>query len=144
MQREYVQVDRKVLKRIRDCLKAYSFETGGILGSRNGMISDFEFDEGIRQEDSRVYVPNIGRLNQILFKWKETGIEFAGLVHSHYDKESLSLADIRYGMEIIRANDLTGIYMPIYVQCSEDIWFYWVSEDEEAGQEIMCQLSGDG
>lgn len=123
MEKEYC-ISEKVIIQIEERLSSYAYETGGILGVKNGMIDIFIFDEGIPIEDKNEYIPNITILNETLKKWKKERIGFVGLVHSHISTTSLSFADISFARKILFVNELDWIFMPIYVlACQSLIWF---------------------
>lgn len=89
-------------------------ETGGILGSKNGLVVDFLFDKGIKQDFPDQYVPDINKLNKKIENWINVDIEFCGMFHTHfpYGKE-LSEPDKRYITEILNAVPKKMLYFPI-------------------------------
>ena len=85
-------------------------ETGGIIGGRNNIVSEFEFDNGDTEGSRQHYIPNIIRLNACIEKWQSEGIQFYGIVHNHFqDENELSFGDTKYIEIIMKA-------MPKYVQ----------------------------
>ena len=89
-------------------------ETGGILGSKNGLIVDFLFDKGINHDFPDQYVPDVDKLNKKIENWIKDGIGFCGIFHTHFpDGIYLSKADKRYIIEILNAIQQKMLYFPI-------------------------------
>lgn len=92
-------------------------ESGGILGSQNNIVTDFLADRGLRG-DGYSYYPDIEKINRQLERWKDMGIQFSGLYHTHTPMGTrLSAADIRYISEILNAVSHlhTAMYFPIVI-----------------------------
>lgn len=91
-------------------------ESGGLLGSRKGIVECFEFDMGIADDTCAVYRPDICRLNCVLVQWGRMGIRFCGMVHSHpVGQERLSSADHRYISTIMETmpKEIDWLYFPL-------------------------------
>lgn len=91
-------------------------EMGGILGINDkGVITSFYYDQdGITEE--KTYFPNTSILNDVIAKWYDIGIYFAGFVHSHpYNATTLSDVDFRYAMRIKEACGMNNILMLLYI-----------------------------
>ena len=94
-------------------------EFGGILG-RNGsgvILKEF-YDKGIRFTDMPLccYYPDVDKLNEVIKKWSEEGIEFCGIYHTHYsDIASFSEYDMDYMRKILNAmpDDRKSLYFPL-------------------------------
>lgn len=122
-----VFITESVYQEIMDTIGSASPESGGILGIKDGVISDFCLDEN-PSGTGNTYIPDLARLNSVLQMWHQTGVEFAGVIHSHpSDMRQLSYADIRYAMQIMNANDLCGVYFPLVFPDTKEIFFYNVS-----------------
>lgn len=78
---------KKVLLEIKSTVGACKPESGGMLGEKNGIICEFYFDNG-NSTDSE-YAPNVNVLNRVLEKWRNDGISFAGILHSHPNDQRL-------------------------------------------------------
>lgn len=90
-------------------------ECGGIIGGENGIISTYYHDKSCGITDRAIYEPNIEQLNQVIHDWKESGITFYGMLHSHPEHETtLSDNDISYIKSWLSSlqND-TKLYFPI-------------------------------
>lgn len=118
----------KINKEIYDEILKYTPvvppETGGIIGQQNGIIGFVGFDSGTVQRDSAVYVPNVEKLNSIIEKWNNFGIEFVGIFHSHpIDQETLSKDDIEYIKNVFEnmPDSITELYFPIVIPKSRII-----------------------
>ena len=102
-------------------------ETGGILGSQNGLVVDFLFDKGIIHDFPDQYVPDINRLNKKIENWINAGIEFCGIFHTHFPHgKELSEADKRYITEILKSVPQKMLYFPIVFPNKEMI--VWKAE----------------
>lgn len=107
---------------ICEALSCMPPETGGILGRKNGKITCFYYDSaGSRSENC--YIPDVDVLNQQILNWKKNNIEFAGIVHSHWENEELSAQDFRYGRQIARAFG-RDIVMGVYVYYTKKLFLY--------------------
>ena len=91
-------------------------EHGGIIGGSNGIITEFCYDCA-GPVDQAVYEPNADYLNELIGKWKETGVSFYGIIHRHIkDELELSKGDIEYIEFLMSDLDIdTKIYFPIVV-----------------------------
>lgn len=97
-----MKIAEGLYRQIVNMIPAVPPETGGILGERNGVICEVEFDEGDIQNERYAYVPNVDRLNKVISQWVSEGIQFAGFFHSHPGKqEELSIADTAYIQRIM-------------------------------------------
>lgn len=93
-----------------------SSESGGILGGKNHIVTNFVFDRGLPQSDIGHYFPNTSLLNQHLNTWASQEIEFYGIIHSHYTKVfALSAYDKIYIEKIMCSmpQDINHLYFPI-------------------------------
>jgi len=109
-------------------------ETGGILGGNKGVITEFIFDIGLTGGDIGHYYPNTDKLNRVLVEWQKFGIEFYGIVHSHFNCDnSLSLDDQLYIRKIMMAmpNTIRMLYFPIVFPRKEILSFKaeWIENE---------------
>ena len=89
-------------------------ECGGIIGGKDGVISEFCFDN-TGSEKQAVYEPNADYLNRIIEDWSRSGIVFYGIIHSHMKNEpDLSNGDIAY-IQLVMSDLAVGakLYFPI-------------------------------
>ena len=111
-----VNINKEVYSKILDIIPTIPPETGGILGGKNDIITNFVFDTGLPNGDIGHYYPDIDKLNSCILDWQKHGIKFYGIVHSHLNHEkSLSLGDEVYIKEIMFAmpTDIKTLYFPI-------------------------------
>lgn len=109
----------KILKNVyynllERCFEA-SHESGGILGGRDGIISNYAHDYiGVGSAIS--YVPNVDFFNAQIARWQNKNINFYGIYHSHHISGTLlSNADKEYITCILSAfpADRQSLYFPI-------------------------------
>lgn len=106
------EIKRTIGQRIPEC--------GGIIGKKRNTICSFSFDgEG----EYSHYTPNIDKVNKAIAFWAGLGIEFAGFVHSHPNRNRrLSNEDKLYINEIIKSNPDNSrfpLYFPIILPCDD-------------------------
>lgn len=112
----------KILKKIHEQImheqRAIPPETGGILGAKNNIISEFYIDEGIPTSIACRYLPDTVKINKVIEAWKAANIFFIGLYHTHFcDVETLSEGDMLY-IKSIMANMpdcIDKLYFPLIV-----------------------------
>lgn len=89
-------------------------ESGGILFTKNSIISKCVFDMGLSEYGK--YTPNVKVLNREIKLFTEQGYEFCGIFHSHFPcGECLSDDDKKY-IELITynlRNTSEKLYFPI-------------------------------
>ena len=76
-------ITEEVLSRIRETVGSQIPETGGILGSSDGKHVDHFYFDVTASVTGATYEPDCDKLNLIIQKWYEKGIEFVGFIHSH-------------------------------------------------------------
>ena len=76
-------ITEDVLSRIRETVGSQIPETGGILGSSDGKHVDHFYFDVTASVTGATYEPDCDKLNLIIQKWYEKGIEFVGFIHSH-------------------------------------------------------------
>lgn len=91
-------------------------EIGGVLGLKNGIITDYFFDIKNITNNSCCYIPDVKGINEKIVQWSKVGIQFCGIFHSHplYQSE-LSIDDLIYINQIIKSTSeyVTKLYFPI-------------------------------
>ena len=119
-------ITEHIHKKIANSFNLFPPETGGILGGRNRIITEFESDKGIASENEFCYCPDTVRLNNILAQWNKAGIEFYGIIHSHPNNQyTLSNGDLQY-IRIILAHmpkSVQCLYFPLILDCKKIISF---------------------
>jgi len=97
-------------------------ESGGIIGGKNNIVTEFIFDKGTDSSSIQHYFPDTEKLNAHIKHWQDNGIQFLGIVHSHLqDGVELSFGDTRYIETIMQA-------MPAYI---DFLYFPVVSQQKE-------------
>ena len=82
-------------------------ESGGILGTSDGVVIDFlteDMSNRVKTGEilSNTYVPDTIFLNGEIERWHDGGIEFCGIYHTHPPGcRTLSLEDITYAERIL-------------------------------------------
>ena len=110
-------------------------ETGGLLGSTQpGLIDHFAFDNVFCCTEKGRYTPDVAFLNNILTDWHDKNISFVGLIHSPEDRETLSEADIKYEVQVIRLNAIESMIMGLYIQATRKIVLFKITSDGGATQ----------
>lgn len=124
---EVVTISQRVYDEIMKTIGSILPETGGILGMKGNIISNFYYDENVSGKDN-AYVPDFVRINDVLHIWHQSDIEFAGIIHSHpSDMRQLSYADVRYAVQIMNENDISELYFPLVMPDTKELLFYKVS-----------------
>ena len=105
---------------INDSISGYPPETGGIIGSDlNGVINKVIMDIPLSPAERLCsYSPNIDFLNGSIELWRQEGIEFKGVFHTHFmNVETLSRADERYICSIMDAmpDEINYLFFPVFV-----------------------------
>ncbi len=114
----------RILSSTLHCIKqkfcAAPIESGGIIGSKDGVICAFCFDDDNYHFDC--YIPNVKKLNDKIAEWANNGIRFAGIVHSHHnDCRLVSDADKCYAVEVQKSVGNLTLYFPIVTICRQDV-----------------------
>ncbi len=94
-------------------LHSTTYEQGGILGGKNGIITHFYLDNGA-ERNGFCYKPNVQALNEVIENWYNDGIDFLGLAHSHpKGKALLSASDVSFAEQLFKSNGLQKCYFPL-------------------------------
>ena len=96
---QHVYVTRETLTNIHLSIGNSIPETGGILGSKNGLISYYFFDQDALVSSS-CYIPSAS-IEKIIRCWRNEGISFEGFIHSHVGRYFPTQADISYSSEVM-------------------------------------------
>lgn len=119
-------------------------EKGGILMGKDGIITDFIFDENAHTTGS-TYSLNVAYLNPIIKEIKQQGKQLMGIIHSHpYGSFELSYPDKEYFLSQFKNfPDLDFMYTPIVFSAKQEefeIFPYVFHKDgtvEKADLEIL-------
>ena len=103
-------------------------ETGGILGSRDGIVvSEVIMDKPKGAQYACFYAPDIEFFNTCIEQWQKENIAFAGIFHTHFfDVGTLSDADKEYITSIMNAmpDEITELFFPIYTLPKRELICY--------------------
>lgn len=115
------------------------YETGGILGGRNGVVTTHFSDNGANIIKPCSYTPNVKVLNEVIYDWQHEDICFMGIYHTHFGSESLSLGDKSYIDEIVKAmpTEIEKLYFPIIVRPIHKIIVYVAQRNWESWELLM-------
>ena len=109
---------RDAIHKICSNVSTCSFETGGIMGSRDGvLVSEIIMDPTVSEVYRCCYIPHIKYFNKCIEEWNEKNIIFMGMFHTHfYNVGTLSDGDLKYINTIMRAmpKKINRLYFPIY------------------------------
>lgn len=121
-----MRINKSVFCEILASFPSVPPECGGILGQKNGIICAYLHDRKWQSTESAIYVPDVDWMNRCIQEWAFTGIEFAGIVHSHpLDCNTLSEADRAYICQIMTAipAHIMELFFPILIP-GEDMYAY--------------------
>lgn len=122
-----MKITKEALEKIIKSYPAVPPENGGIIGSKNGIICEYFHDVNSHNYDFAIYEPDIELLNSTILLWKEQGIDFQGIVHSHLPEEnSLFGADKEYIEQIFETlpREINCLYFPIVLPNTKQIFSY--------------------
>ena len=112
-----MKINSDIYFKMIDCPSAPP-ETGGILGSKNGIICEYFFDEGLANLSRAIYKPDINKLNKQISIWSNERTAFCGIAHTHLlGQDSLSDDDIIYIKSIMNSMpaSIKFLYFPIII-----------------------------
>ncbi len=111
-------VKKSVFEVIEKSVTNLRYETGGILGARDEIITEIVMD--LPKTDvspACSYEPNVDFLNDRIAKWGVGGIAFQGVFHTHFaNVKTLSSADEEYIYSIMCAMppSINKLYFPVF------------------------------
>lgn len=116
-----MKIKHKTYKEILSHYTSAPPERGGILGMKDGLVSDYIHDNTRPILNRAIYVPNTELLNRCIEEWAEKGIEFCGFVHSHpKGQNTLSGGDMEYIKLLYEVNpQLKNTYFPLVLNGRE-------------------------
>ena len=122
-----ITISSSVEDQLREKLCGQAVEQGGALGIENGVISHYYHDTQAKR-DCNLFQPSL-ILNVVIAVWKQEGIAFAGLIHSHpADWPELSTGDLDYVRKLLQANpQLPAVLMGI--MAGDRLLFYGFERD---------------
>lgn len=111
-----MKISKEINNVIHNSFKNCQRECGGIIGGFNDIVTTFEFDNGLYNENSGCYIPNTKLLNQCIEEWYSKNISFYGIIHNHLTQyASLSNDDFKYIKKIMLSmpQSIDKLYFPI-------------------------------
>lgn len=129
-----MKIEKSVYKEILSSINDAPPEMGGILGKKEDVVLTFEIDFGQTTNEVCNYSPNVDRLNLIISKWQEEGIEFAGIFHTHFFSVStLSEGDVYYVDKIMRnmPSTINELFFPVIALPEKNFVSYKALLNEE-------------
>ena len=119
-------------------------EQGGVLLGKNGVITNFIYDE-FAETSVSTYALNVTYLNPIITEFKNEGKELLGIIHSHpYGCRKLSRQDQEYFAGVLnKAKDVDYLFTPIVFSAKQEEFhifpyvFYKDGNVEELELEIV-------
>lgn len=103
-----------VANQIENTIGSLPAETGGFLGTSDGINIDHFYFDHTAETSAVTYTPNVAAVNRKLKEWSEAGVRLVGNIHSHPEGYTRpSNADIKYGQRIMEALDLPEFYILI-------------------------------
>jgi proteasome lid subunit RPN8/RPN11 len=116
-----LQITTEAYQNILKTIASQEVEKGGVLIGKNGIITDFIFDENAHTTRS-TYSLNVGFLNPIIKEFKQQGKLLMGIIHSHpYGCPELSHLDRDYFLKQFKNfPDLDFMYTPIVFSAKQE------------------------
>ena len=111
-------INKNTYDELLHSIKPYPPETGGILGGKNKVVSEFFLDDGIPSQRICSYYPAVKALNKKIKEWQLRNIDFLGMFHLHfYDVDTLSKGDREYILKIMKhmPQKIDELFFPIIV-----------------------------
>lgn len=139
-----MKIKHSVLKELLQGIHDKGYETGGILGGRNGIVTSFLQDEGMPSKYCCEYIPNVDLLNQTIETWSDDNIEFMGIYHTHYhDIKTLSKGDCEYITNIMDAmpDEISELFFPLVVFPQKEVVVYSAYKNDSSCHIALDKLS---
>ena len=136
--------DKPTASKIQSSVGRAIPETGGIIGSKNGVICKFYYDY-MGYSTSAYYMPSTA-VEAVIRLWHSQGYTFEGFIHSHVVRFSPTETDIKYSLEVLRwYEDEFGLCKEeILIPIVESVWnsnefrIYGFLADK-AGELLRCK-----
>lgn len=111
-----MKIEKELYYKIITICPAAPTETGGIIGAKSEIITEFVPDT--THSEYGKYTPDTEMINRIIVSWEERNINFRGIYHSHYPENNrLSQTDVEYIKKIMLSvcNIYSFLYFPIVI-----------------------------
>lgn len=113
-----MNIKESIYLKMLDCYSVPPPESGGILGIKNSVVCEYYHDSSSRIGERALYVLDVDTLNLKIDVWQKSGIEFAGIIHSHMlGQNTLSSGDIEYIKQVFNniPECVDELYFPIII-----------------------------
>lgn len=133
-----MKIKKEILDVVYQQTQGLMFESGGILGKKNEIITDVDIDKDTSHVKCS-YEPNIDRFNIIIDEWQKKEIDLAGIFHTHFfGVSTLSDGDISYIKTIMHAmpSEINQLYFPIVLPESKKIIPYLAVREDKIKIEL--------
>lgn len=133
-----MKIKKEILDVVYQQTQGLMFESGGILGKKNEIITDVDIDKDTSHVKCS-YEPNIDRFNIIINEWQKKEIDLAGIFHTHFfGVSTLSDGDISYIKTIMHAmpSEINQLYFPIVLPESKKIIPYLAVREDKIKIEL--------
>lgn len=137
-------VDSTVLTRIvSELSQDGTVEQGGILGvDQQGILTEFYHDRDAQLDESS-YTPNSTAIENKIEQWRNDGITFFGLVHTHIHMPRLSRSDLVYTKRLLECNpNMEKVVMGLLVKGELRMYLFerdfvcWLDEKLEKNEPL--------
>lgn len=133
-----MKIKKEILDVVYQQTQGLMFESGGIFGKKNEIITDVDIDKDTSHVKCS-YEPNIDRFNIIINEWQKKEIDLAGIFHTHFfGVSTLSDGDISYIKTIMHAmpSEINQLYFPIVLPESKKIIPYLAVREDKIKIEL--------
>jgi hypothetical protein len=129
-----MNIKESIYLKMLDCYSVPLPESGGILGIKNSVVCEYYHDSSSRIVERALYVLDVDTLNLKIDVWQKSGIEFAGIIHSHMlGQNTLSSGDIEYIKQVFNniPECVDELYFPIIIPKDEQVISFFAKRSEK-------------
>lgn len=121
-----MKIRKSIFDELLNEIPICSYEIGGILGGKEGIVSEYVLDFEKKDNEKSIYLPDTKLFNYKINKWKIDNISFMGVFHTHFVSENLSVSDEKYICEIMKVmpENIKSLYFPIIVMPNKKVIIY--------------------
>ena len=129
-----MNIKESIYLKMLDCYSVPPPESGGILGIKNSVVCVYYHDSSSRIVERALYVLDVDTLNLKIDVWQKSGIEFAGIIHSHMlGQNTLSSGDIEYIKQVFNniPECVDELYFPIIIPKDKRVISFFAKRSEK-------------